>query len=78
LRWSRRHWRSIPSLLLRRAENQSARWGIPLRRSELRIRNNSIPRWLNTRGSGRSLPFLLGMMCHDIVFLGQSHIHKFT
>jgi hypothetical protein len=25
LRWLRRHWRSIPSLLLRRAENQSAR-----------------------------------------------------
>jgi hypothetical protein len=73
LQWSWRHWRSIPSLLLRWAENQSARCDILLLCSELRVRNNSIPWWLNTRGSSRSLPFLLGTMCHDTVFLGQSH-----
>jgi hypothetical protein len=44
LRLLRRYRRFISSLLLRRAENQSARWGIPLRRSELCIGNKMIPR----------------------------------
>jgi hypothetical protein len=39
-----RHWRSISSLLLGWPEDKSTRWGIPLRCSELYIRNNPIPR----------------------------------
>jgi hypothetical protein len=65
----RRHWRSISSLLLGWVKNQSARCDIPLRRFELRIGNNTIPWWLNTRGSYGGLPFLLSTMCHDTVFL---------
>jgi hypothetical protein len=42
LRLLRRHGRSISSLLLGRAENKSARWGIPLRCSELCVGNNTI------------------------------------
>jgi hypothetical protein len=44
LRLLRRHWRSIPSLLLGRAENQSARWGILLRCSDMCVGNHTIPR----------------------------------
>jgi hypothetical protein len=44
LRLLRKHWRSIPSLLLGWAENESAKWGIPLRRSDLCVGNNTIPR----------------------------------
>jgi hypothetical protein len=40
----RRNGRSIPSLLLGWPENQSARWGIPLRCSEWGIGNNPLPR----------------------------------
>jgi hypothetical protein len=39
----RRHWRSVSSRLLRRPENQSARWSIPLWRSGRCILNKSIP-----------------------------------
>jgi hypothetical protein len=71
LLWLLRRYRgSIPSLLLGRPENQSAKWGIPLWLSNLCIRNNPIPRWLNTRGSSRSLSFLLNMMCQDTILLG--------
>jgi hypothetical protein len=64
-----RNRRSVPSLLLGRPENQSTSWGIPLRCSERCIGNNPIPRWLSTRGSSRSLSFLLSMMCYDAIFL---------
>jgi hypothetical protein len=65
----RRNGRSIPSLLLGWPENQSTRWGILPWCSERRVGNNPIPRWLSTRGSSRSLPLFLSMMCHDAIFL---------
>jgi hypothetical protein len=61
--------RSVPSLLLRRPENQSTHWGIALWCFGWRIGNNPIPRWLSTRGSSRVLPLFLGVMRHDAIFL---------
>jgi hypothetical protein len=63
------HRRSEPSLLLRRPKNQSTRRSIALWCSGRRIGNNPIPRWLGTRGPSRVLPLLLGIMCHNTVFL---------
>jgi hypothetical protein len=78
LRLLRRHWRSVSSLLLGRAENKSARWGILLRRSGRCIPNKSIPRWLSTCGSSRSLSLLFGMVYRDAILLGQGHVNQFT
>jgi hypothetical protein len=78
LRLLRRHWRSASSWLLRRPENQSARWSIPLWRSGRCILNKSIPRWLNTRGSSGNPSFLFGTVCHDTILLGQGHINQLT
>jgi hypothetical protein len=65
-----RYTRSIPSLLLRWPENQSAKWSIPLWRSRWCILNKSIPRWLSTRGSSGNPSFLFGTVCHDAILLG--------
>jgi hypothetical protein len=78
LRLLQRHWRSISSLLLGRAENKSARWGIPLWFSGRCIPNKSIPRWLNTRGSSGNPSFLFGTVCRDAILLGQGHVNQFT
>jgi hypothetical protein len=59
----RRYGRSIPSLLLRRPQHQSAKWSIPLWRSRRCILNKSIPRWLNTRRSSGNSSFLFSTMC---------------
>jgi hypothetical protein len=74
----RRHWRSIPSWLLRRPKNQSTRWSIPLWHSGRCIPNKSIQRWLNTCGSSGNPSFLFGTVCHDATFLGQGHVNQFT
>jgi hypothetical protein len=70
LRQLRRYWRSVSSWLLRRPENQSTRWSIPLWRSGRCILNKSIPRGLNTRGSNRNPSFLFGTVCRDAIVLG--------
>jgi hypothetical protein len=78
LRLLRRHWRSVSSGLLRRPENQSARWSIPLWRSGRCIPNKSIPRWLNTHGPSGNPSFLFGTVCRDAIFLGQGHVNQLT
>jgi hypothetical protein len=69
----RRYGRSIPSLLLRRPENQSAKWSIPLWHSRRCILNKSIPRGLNARGSSGNPSLLFGTVCRDAILLGQDH-----
>jgi hypothetical protein len=74
----RRYGRSIPSLLLRRPENQSAKLSIPLWRSRRCILNESILRGLNARGSSGNPSLLFGTVCHDAIFLSQGHVNKLT
>jgi hypothetical protein len=74
----RRYGRSIPSLLWRRSENQSAKQSIPLWRSRRCIMNKSIPRGLNTRASSGNPSFLFGTVCHDAILLGQGHVNQLT
>jgi hypothetical protein len=78
LRLLRRYGRSIPSLLLRRPKNQSAKWSIPRWRSRRCILNKSIPRGLSTRGSSGNPSFLFGTVCRDGILLGQSHVDQLT
>jgi hypothetical protein len=72
----RRYGRSIPSLLLRQPENQSAKRSIPLWRSRRCILNESIPRGLNARGSGGNLSLLFGTVCRDAILLTQGHVNQ--
>jgi hypothetical protein len=72
----RRYGRSIPSLLLRRPENQSAKWSIPLWRSGQCILNKSIPRGLNARGSSGNPALLFGTVCRDTILLNQGHVNQ--
>jgi hypothetical protein len=60
----RRYERSIPSFLLRRPKNQSAKWSIPLWHSRRCIQNKSIPRGLNAGGSSGNSSFLFSTVCH--------------
>jgi hypothetical protein len=68
--------RSIPSLLLRRPENQSAKRSIPLWCSRQCILNKSIPRGLNARGSSGNPSLLFGTVCHDAILLSQGHVNQ--
>jgi hypothetical protein len=72
----RRYGRSIPSLLLRWPENQSAKRNIPLWRSRRCILNKSIPRGLNADGSSRNLSLLFGTVCRDAILLSQGHVNQ--
>jgi hypothetical protein len=74
----RRYGRSIPSLMLRQPEHQSAKWSIPLWHSRRCILNKSIPRWLNTHRSSGNSSFPFSTMCHDTIFLGQGHVNQLT
>jgi hypothetical protein len=68
----RRYGRSIPSLLLRWPENQSAKRSIPLWCSRWCILNKSIPRGLNARGSSGNPSLLFGTVCRDAILLGRA------
>jgi hypothetical protein len=70
-----RHGRSIPSLLLRRPENQSAKRSIPLWRSWRCILNKSIPRGLNARVSSGNPALLFSTVCRDAILLSQGHVN---
>jgi hypothetical protein len=74
----RRYGRSISSLLLRRSENQSAKWSIPLWRSRRCILNKSIPQGLNGRVSSGNPSLLFGTVCRDAILLGQGHVNQLT
>jgi hypothetical protein len=73
-----RYGRFIPSLLLRRPENQSAKWSIPLWRSRRCIMNKSILRGLNARGSSGNPALLFGMVCRDTILLSQGYVNQLT
>jgi hypothetical protein len=72
----RRYGRSIPSLFLRRPENQSAKRSIPLWCSRRCILNESIPRGLNARGSSGNPSLLFGTVCRDAILLSQGHVNQ--
>jgi hypothetical protein len=65
-------------LLLRRPENQSAKWSLPLGCSRRCILNESIPRRLNTRGTSGNFSLLFGTVCRDAILLGQGHVNQLT
>jgi hypothetical protein len=71
-----RYGKSISSLLLRRPENQSAKWSIPLWRSRWCTLNESISRGLNTCGSSGNPSLLFGTVCCNAILLSQGHVNQ--